>query len=219
MTLAEYRKRHGLSQRKLAEGLTVALGRPVHHQYIGKWEKHEEKIPADVAAALALDEDERGPEPRPGLNDGEAPADAAADTGEEERPPARPGPHGPVMPAGGDLRRRIAKFYRTLGDGVTLIDAFDGQAIKTIAEPAAEAWAQICKTNETARRLWNFLTLGGAWGDIAWIHAPVVVAILAHHDLLPELRLVPTVPEGPTHGQSASDGAAAPVGDAAAAAA
>lgn len=215
-TLREYLDEHKLSQRQLAAGLSEALGREVHHQYVGRWLRDPELIPTDVRATLALDE----PPDVAGRGDEDVPPAAAPAAG--EAPPKKPGGSVSVLPpVGADMAARITKFYAVLGEGVAQLDPVDGMMIVGIAPRAGEAWAEIAKRNPLVARIWNFLTLGGAWGDLAWIHAPVVVAILAHHGLLPELRLIPDVPSEPTHGQTppprapaSSNGADAAVGDA-----
>lgn len=51
MTLAEWRKERGLSQRELAVRLSAALGRPVTQQSVCQWESSV--VPgADVAEAI-----------------------------------------------------------------------------------------------------------------------------------------------------------------------
>jgi transcriptional regulator with XRE-family HTH domain len=213
--LADFRKQHGLSQRELAAGLSEALGRTIHHQYVGKWERRGE-VPDDVAAALGLDQE-------PPL-DAEASARAPRDTslGERrdgssssgDRAPAAPGARrGEVMPSPAQLRERIQKFYEVIGEAVEMADPHDGLVIKNLAPQAAAAWLEVCEEHPFAARVWGWLTLGGAWGSLAWVHAPAVVLILAHHNLLPELRLFPDATA--THGQTErapTDGAEAPVG-------
>ncbi len=52
MTLAEWRRAQGLSQRETAERLSALLGRPVHAPSVCQWEKKGVMPGADVAEAI-----------------------------------------------------------------------------------------------------------------------------------------------------------------------
>lgn len=54
MTLAEWRKAAGLSQKGMAERLSAMLGRTVHAPSICQWEKEGIMPGADVAQAILL---------------------------------------------------------------------------------------------------------------------------------------------------------------------
>jgi transcriptional regulator with XRE-family HTH domain len=52
MTLAEWRKAEGISQKEMASRLSAVLGRPVHAPSICQWESGQVMPGADVSEAI-----------------------------------------------------------------------------------------------------------------------------------------------------------------------
>jgi transcriptional regulator with XRE-family HTH domain len=52
MTLADWRKAEGISQKEMASRLSAVLGRPVHQPSVRQWESGDVMPGADVADAI-----------------------------------------------------------------------------------------------------------------------------------------------------------------------
>lgn len=68
---------------------------------------------------------------------------------------------------------------------IGMYDQFDGMIIASYAPGMARAWAQLAAENDNVRRMLIFVTYGGAWRGVMVATAPPLLAIAAHHSLLP----------------------------------
>lgn len=116
----------------------------------------------------------------------------------------------PVAAAGGGdsetayVPGRIAKgmnrLYRRAGKIVKAFDPAVGAALIEVTRKdddddvtVGDAWEEIARTNPRIRRFLNRLIAGGAWGQLAAAHAPIVLAVLmkpAVLDRIPFSRLI-----------------------------
>lgn len=213
--IAAYRERYGISQRAFARALREQLDRPVDPRTVAKWERDDSLVPADVLEILGRDTDQRTPPSAAVGSESDAsgaPAGDAAGSAEDstdDQPPVddkaprrEPSTARPAAVPRKELERRIKTFYESVAWGLEFLNPMDAAAVRSVAGPAAEAWADLAQTNPQIARVWNLLTRpGGDWGRLALIHAPVVIAILANHQLLPQLNLFPASRSEPTHGQ------------------
>jgi len=76
---------------------------------------------------------------------------------------------------------------------VGMVDEFDGLIIKTYAPGMAKAWAELARVNPTVRKVLVGLTYGGAYRGVMAATAPVILALVAHHGLLPGFGGPPAV--------------------------
>jgi transcriptional regulator with XRE-family HTH domain len=87
-----------------------------------------------------------------------------------------------------------------VADVVGMLDEYDGAIISANAVAMSKAWVKLARENARVRRLLEMLTAGGAWRDVFAATAPVVVAILLHHGMLPSLPGLTLAPEpGPEY--------------------
>lgn len=100
-----------------------------------------------------------------------------------ERPKADPGPVPQYRE--GQIAKGINKLYRKLGQIVRVGDPEVGEAIISVTRKDAEddvtvgeAWEELARTNVRIRRFLLKLIAGGAWGQLAMAHAPILMALL-----------------------------------------
>jgi len=81
----------------------------------------------------------------------------------------------------GEFVDDITMFYTTIGMGVALKDQQCGTAIVQSAPGIAEAWDKLAESNPAVRKALRTLTKSTAIGAVIAAHAPVLMAIGAHH--------------------------------------
>lgn len=158
-------------------------------------------LPAEdgLVDAPAPSEAREGLGPRPGVEPGDA--------------PPRPGParHRDLKPSRNEIDELEAALLtlfagtsfmvpRTQPDGtvtqheavipgvaqiVGMADHFDGEIIRTYSPGMARAWAELARENPTVRKVLIGLTYGGAYRGVIMATAPALLAIAAHHGLVP----------------------------------
>lgn len=94
----------------------------------------------------------------------------------------RPKAGGKVTP----LRTQLLGTISLVGTVVFTIDPYDGQVILGRAEQVATALDHLAQQNPAVKRALLALTTGSSWGELVLAVAPIVLAIAAHHGLVPE---------------------------------
>jgi len=82
-------------------------------------------------------------------------------------------------------KQSIFGLISTIGTGVMLVNAYDGQRILENAENLADALHKAAKENPALRRALNAALQASTWGAVASAFAPIIVPILANHRVLP----------------------------------
>lgn len=89
------------------------------------------------------------------------------------------------QPKVGFIASGVNKLYRRAGKLIRVIDPEIGAILRemTLKEDeedvtVGEAWEEVCKTNPRIRRFVLKALAGGAWGQLAAVHAPIVLALL-----------------------------------------
>lgn len=150
------------------------------------------------------------PEPLPPVEEQkEGPGPAAR--GVDDAPP-RPGPK-PLPPASKgeieELEEGLLHFFAGqrflvprddggqrealipgLAQMVGMVDEFDGAILEVYAPGMARAWAELARTNATVRKVLIGITYGGAYRGVVAASLPPLMAIMAHHGLVPGLGAV-----------------------------
>ncbi len=52
---------------------------------------------------------------------------------------------------------------------------------KSVARLCAESLDKAAQTNDSLRKVLRMLTTGGTWGAVVAAHAPIIMAVMAHH--------------------------------------
>lgn len=97
----------------------------------------------------------------------------------------------------GEFVEPLSEIYVMLGMGVGFVDhdGICGPVIATNAQSMATAWDELAQKNESVRRTLRKLTQGGAWAGVLAAHAPVALAIMSAHNMLPEMPSLMPEPE------------------------
>lgn len=82
-------------------------------------------------------------------------------------------------------KQSILGLISTIGTGVMLVNAYDGQRVLENAENLADALHKAAKENPALRRALNAALQASTWGAVASATAPIIVPILANHRVLP----------------------------------
>jgi hypothetical protein len=82
-------------------------------------------------------------------------------------------------------KQSIFGLISTIGTGVMLLNAYDGQRILENAESLADALHKAAKENPALRKALNAALQASTWGAVASAFAPIIVPILANHEMLP----------------------------------
>ena len=95
------------------------------------------------------------------------------------------------------LARDLEQLFGMLGAMVSTIDAYDGAVIIAQAPTTARRLDDIAKDNPAVHRTLAMLTQGsgGAMG-VAFAFLPIVLPILAHHELTPESPAIDAMVSG-----------------------
>jgi hypothetical protein len=101
----------------------------------------------------------------------------------EEKPKRKPAPRQSRK----SLKQPLTDLYGTLGAGVFILNQNDGIVILSNAEKMAESLDNWGKVNPAVYRVLERLCSTGALGAVMAAHAPVVMAILNNHDIIPKM--------------------------------
>jgi len=109
---------------------------------------------------------------------------------EEPLPPFREGP----------IAKGVNKLYAKAGKIVRVMDSDIGTAILAATRKESEddvtvgeAWEEVARTNPRIRRFLLKVIEGGAWGQLVWAHAPILLAIVMKESIakhIPFMKLV-----------------------------
>lgn len=119
----------------------------------------------------------------------EAAAEAAAAESTEETPSAPPKTKRTRTTRSRgkkDLTEELTSFYTTIGAGVFAFNQPDGVVILANAEKMAESLNKWGDADPRIRKVLERLCTTSAMGAVIGAHAPVVLAILGNHDLIPK---------------------------------
>lgn len=117
----------------------------------------------------------------------------------------------------GVIAKGMNKLYRRAGKIVKVMDPVVGAAIieTTRADDdddltVGEAWEEVARHNPRIRRVLLMFLKGGAWGQLFWVHAPILLAILmkdAIRSRIPFASLMTAfLDDGDEDGETPSDG-------------
>lgn len=87
----------------------------------------------------------------------------------------------PPMPRGNVLRDQLADLYTTAGTLLFPFDNYCGNIIIKSAPECADKLQELARQNEDVRRVLLALTQTSAWGAVLASHAPIIMAVGAHH--------------------------------------
>lgn len=104
----------------------------------------------------------------------------------EGGPGRPPGPAAEKTPRRGSLEQRLAGTIGLVGTVVYALDPFDGTQILTRGDQLAKALDHLAQENPAVKRVLEAMMAGGAWGEVVMVVAPMAVAIMAHHNVIPE---------------------------------
>jgi hypothetical protein len=75
----------------------------------------------------------------------------------------------------------LKDLYRMIGIGVSAIDQHCGFAIAREADALGESWEELARTSPGFRRFLEKAQKASGWGTVLTAHAPLALAIAAHH--------------------------------------
>lgn len=81
----------------------------------------------------------------------------------------------------GAITKQMYQFYGVVGMGVTMVDQHCGMAIIENAEMMAQSWEGLAKQSPALRKVLALLSGSGGVFAVAMAHAPLALAIGAHH--------------------------------------
>lgn len=84
-----------------------------------------------------------------------------------------------------DLTQPLTEIYTTLGMGLTFLNPADGILLIEHGENCAKSLNELAKTNSAVYSALDKLCTGGAMGAVMMAHAPIIMGIMANHDLMP----------------------------------
>lgn len=93
----------------------------------------------------------------------------------------RPYGNTPAMPKAGLITEKVASLYVMIGMGVMMKDEVCGTAIMESAEEAAKSIEALAKANPKVRKYVLMMLETGAWSGVLMAHAPIMMAVYAHH--------------------------------------
>lgn len=115
----------------------------------------------------------------------------------------------------GVIAKGMDKLYRRAGKIVKVMDPVVGAAIIETTRKdddedltIGEAWEEVARHNPRIRRVLLKFLKGGAWGQLFWAHAPILLAVLmkdAIRSRIPFGRLLEAFLDG-EDGEAAADG-------------
>ncbi len=85
------------------------------------------------------------------------------------------------MPKAGVLKESLTGLYAGIGMMLMPFDAHCGSAVIEAADTCAGSLEDLAKTNPAVRKALMTLVKTSAWGTVIAAHAPLIMAIMAHH--------------------------------------
>jgi len=98
----------------------------------------------------------------------------------------------------GPLASQLTELIQGLGAGISLIDKYDGMVIMQGGERLGHSLIGPARTNRKVRTALENMVQGGAWAAVVMASAAIIVPILAHHKLIPNVA----TPKPPAPGPS-----------------
>lgn len=104
-----------------------------------------------------------------------------------------------------ELEKRLSKLMQQIGDVLSkfTFTRDDGAVVSAQAEPFAEAWTELAKTNKDVHKALTMMTTGGVWGGVVAVSASIAIPIMANHGLIPAGFLLAA--EGIEEGEGVTD--------------
>lgn len=99
-------------------------------------------------------------------------------------------------PKAEQVQTALAFYLSLMGAGVSFIDPFDGRCIAKGKDDVAREIVTLCRPNSKARKVLEAIALPGRYADLAAALVPVIVPMLAHHNLIPQL-VIPMIVSDP----------------------
>lgn len=150
--------------------------------------------------AAEADADAAKTAPAPPRKDADAPYGRKAD-GTPKRAPGRPRKDKAAAPRvqkppqaakpSKDYTRDLTGLVQTLWGATAAFAPADAGAIAVHGPGMVKAWNDLAKENAQVARGIEWLTTGSAYGAVVMTTAPLVMQILANHQVLPVDRLAP----------------------------
>lgn len=104
----------------------------------------------------------------------------------KDKAPSQPKPKG--RPNTHDRRKeKLLTLLSTVGSAVLFFEQTDGTIILTNAENLAEATATLADEVPAVAKAIDAMSTGGAWGGFLLAIAAMIIPILSHHKILPEI--------------------------------
>lgn len=100
-------------------------------------------------------------------------------------------------PQGDDIQVILASYLDNLALGITLINPADGQIIAEGSDKVAKALVDVGRQDKNWRKWLEKIATPGKYGPLVGALAPMVIAIMANHNLLPQF-MIPGISEGGT---------------------
>jgi hypothetical protein len=75
----------------------------------------------------------------------------------------------------------LTEMYTMLGVAITPFDSHCGPIVIQQAEPCARSLDELAAKNEAVRKALRGLTSASALGNVIMAHAPIIIAVAAHH--------------------------------------
>jgi hypothetical protein len=100
----------------------------------------------------------------------------------------------------GQFIEPLTQLYAFAGVGLMPFDPHCAMTIAQSGEDCAKAWDELAKNNLAVRRALQSLLATGAWSGVIAAHAPILVAVLAHHapGMIPPAMRPQDEPQEPT---------------------
>jgi hypothetical protein len=83
-----------------------------------------------------------------------------------------------------NLEPELAAMFGTIALAVTFYNQADGMVILQNSEAMAKAWAELARTNKHVEKVLRTMTQGSALGGVAIATLPVVIGIMANHNMM-----------------------------------
>lgn len=94
-----------------------------------------------------------------------------------------------------NLEPEIQAMFGVIAMAVSFYNQKDGMVILQNSAQMATAWAELARTNPHVAKVLKTMTQGSAWGGVAMATLPVVIGIMANHEMMPEELAVMTQPQ------------------------
>lgn len=84
------------------------------------------------------------------------------------------------------VEKALAGYLNGLGMAVSFVNPDDGKVIASGAEPIAHEIVEIARNDKKLRAKLEMITAPGKYGKLALAVAPVIIGLMANHNLLPQ---------------------------------